>query len=222
MPLPSFLGVLCALMAAALATSAVGVASKATAARTGAACAGAGGPATWSPSRKRIVFVGGRKASASSLSSGSGNALCVAYPAGTHTQQLPGTGCGRRCSFLPISLDWARSGLLVYLNNFQIFKLRIGHGPRLLGKVQGRIDSIAVDVMGDRVALGSSVCSNCRGPVTVLTIPAGKIVGQIGGSTADNDVPSLSPDGKRLAFTGFDASSGAVVWTASADGNDLQ
>jgi dipeptidyl aminopeptidase/acylaminoacyl peptidase len=112
---------------------------------------------------------------------------------------------------------------LLYVNNFQIFKLQIGHRPQLLGKVQGGIDSLAVDARGDRVALGSSVCSNCRGPVTVLSVPAGKIVSQIGGPTADNDLPSLSPDGKRLAFTAFTASTGAaVVWTASADGSDLQ
>jgi hypothetical protein len=223
MPLRSWLGVLCVLMVAAWGGSAFGVASgKATAARAGSACAVAGGLATWSPSGERIAFVGGGSASASSLSPGSGHALCIAYPDGTHAQPLPGAGCRRRCSFSPSSLNWVRSGLLLYLNNFQIFKLQIGHSPQLLGKVQGAIDSIALDAGGDRVALGSSVCSNCRGPVTVLSIPAGEIVGQIGGPTADNDLPSLSPDGKLLAFTAFNASTGAVVWTASADGSDLQ
>lgn len=113
-----------------------------------------------------------------------------------------------------------RPKLLLYLADFQIFKFQVGQRPQLLGNVQGEIDTFAVDRKGDRVALGSSACPNCRGPVTVLSVPAGSVVGQIGGPSADNSLPSLSPDGKRLVFTEGESTIG--VWTASADGSDLQ
>jgi Tol biopolymer transport system component len=193
-----------------------GVASgTATRAQTGSVCAVAGGVATWSPDGKRIAFVGG---------AGSRHAICVAYADGTHARPLRYTVCRRRCQLPLISffgqLDWVRPRLLLYLDNFRIFKLLIGQRPQLLGKVQGGIDTFAVDTRGDRVALGSSVCSNCRGPVTVLSVPTGRIIGQIGGPAADNYYPSLSPDGKRLVFTETEPQIG--VWTASADGSDVQ
>lgn len=192
-----------------------GATGKATTMRAKAVCATAGGPASWSPDGKRIAFIG---------SAGARHAICVAHANGTHARPLRYTGCRRRCH-LPLigsfgQLDWVRPKLLLYLADFQIFKLQVGRRPRLLGTAQGGIDTFAVDVKGDRVALGSSVCSNCRGPVTVLSVPAGRIVGQIGGPAADNFYPSLSPDGERLVFTETQPQFG--VWMASADGGGLQ
>lgn len=212
-----WLGVDLAVMVAVAAGSAFGGANGTATATTltKSVCARAGGLASWSPAGKRIAFVG---------SAGSRHAICVAYANGTHARPLPYTVCQRRCR-LPLigwsgRLDWVRPTLLLYLADFQIFKLQLGQRPRHLGKVQGGIDTFALDAKGDRVALGSSICSNCRGPVTVLSVPAGRIVGQIGGPPADNFSPSLSPDGKRLVFTETAPQFG--VWTASADGSDLQ
>lgn len=206
-----WIGVGSALMVATAAGFAFDAPSgKATTAQTGSVCGRAGGVATWSPNGKRIAYVGRL------------HAICVAFVDGTHARPLPYTVCTGRCRRdlpdPPIQLDWARPKLLLYLADFQLFKLQIGQRPQLLGDVQGGIEEFAVDARGDRVALGSSACPNCRGPVTVLSVPAGTIVGQIGGPSADNDLPSLSPDGKRLAFV---AATG-VAWTASADGSDQQ
>jgi Tol biopolymer transport system component len=215
-PHPLWLGVVSALVVAPVVSVAFGVPSgKATRAQTRSVCGVAGGVATWSPDGKRIAFVGG---------AGSRHAICAADADGTHARPLRYTVCRRRCRLPLVSfsgqLDWLRPRLLLYLADFQIFKLQIGQRPQLLGKVQGGIDTFAVDARGDRVALGSSVCSNCRGPVTVLSVPTGRIVGQIGGPTADNYYPSLSPDGKRLVFTETEPQIG--VWTASANGSGVQ
>ena len=188
-----------------------GADGKATTLRT-LVCGRATGVAAWSRDGKRIAYVGRR------------HAICVASADGTHARPLPYTICGKTCRLHlpdpPIQLDWVRPKLLLYLDYFQLFEVQIGQRPRLLGKVQGGIDTFATDASGDRVALGSSVCSLCRGPVTVLSVPAGRIVGQIGGPTADNYFPSLSPDGKRIVFMETEPRIG--VWTALADGSNLE
>lgn len=189
-----------------------GADGKATTSQTRSVCRTAGGVATWSPDGKRIGYVGRL------------HAICVASADGMHARPLPYTVCRVQCRVHlpdpPIQLDWVRPKLLLYLDDFELFAVQIGQRPRLLGKVQGEIDTFAADARGDRVALGSSVCSNCRGPVTVLSVPSGRIVGRIGGPAADNYFPSLSPDGKRLAF--IETQPRIEVWTASADGANLQ
>lgn len=208
-----WLGVCSALTLAVLAGFAFsGASGKATTAETKSVCGMAGGVATWSLDGKRIAYVGRL------------HAICIASADGTHARPLPYTickaGCRRDLPDPPIQLKWVRPKLLLYLDDFQIFKLHVGQRPQLLGTVQGAIDTFAVDARGDHVALGSSVCSNCRGPVTVLDVSSGRIVGQIGGPSADNYFPSLSPDGRRLVFTETEPE--IRVWTASVDGSDLQ
>jgi Tol biopolymer transport system component len=177
-------------------------------------CAAAGGPAAWSPDGRRIAYVGSAGTQR--------HAICVASANGADARRVGYTacGCGRGVYDVPIQLDWARSNLLLYLDNFKVFKLQIGQRPQLLGKTQGEIDSIAVDAKGDRVALGSSVCTLCRGPITVLSVPSGRILSKIGGPEADNYSPTLSPDGKRVAFIATEPRIG--VWTASASGSNLR
>jgi WD40 repeat protein len=192
-----------------------GTASGRAATRARSVCVTAGSVATWSPDGKRIAFVG---------SAGRPHSICVADADGRHAQPLPHTECGKRCHLPSINtfspLVWVKSRLLLYLADFQIYKLQIGQAQQLLGAEQGGIDTFAADPKGDRVALGSTVCSLCRGPVTVLGLPTGQVVGQIGGPSADNYAPSFSPSGKRLVFT--EAAPTSEVWTASADGSDLQ
>ena len=40
-------------------------------------------------------------------------------------------------------------------------------------------------------------CPPCAGPVTVLDVPSGEVVGRLGGSKFDNIEPSISPDGSQ-------------------------
>jgi len=197
------LEVVSALVVAAVVSFAFGVPSgKATTAQTRSVCGVAGGVATWSPDGKRIAFIGG---------AGSRHAICVGYADGEHARPLRYTVCRRRCRLPLISfsgqLDWVRPRLLLYLDNFQIFKLQIGQRPQLLGKVQGRIDTFAVDARGDRVALGSSV----------------RKTRWLGGDGRPVSA-DWSPDSRQLLVT--DPSTGypncALLWRVPANGTKPQ
>jgi WD40-like Beta Propeller Repeat len=204
------LSVVCVGAVVLVAGDAVGGAdARATSTQSSSLCRAAGGVAVWSPSGKRIAYVGRQQA------------ICVAFADGTHARPLPYTVCDASCrranpDNYPLQLAWVRPKLLLDLDDFQLFKVQFGQKPQLLGAVQGEIDSFSVDASRDRAAIGSSVCSNCRGPVTTLSVPTGRIIGQIGGPSSDNDSPSLSPNGTRLVF--FATQPRIAVWTASADG----
>ena len=86
-------------------------------------------------------------------------------------------------------------------------------------------EQFSVDSAGDRVAAGFSNCPQCAGPVTVLGVPSGRLVGRIGGKTLDNITPSLSPDGKEVVFArqyADDSGRTKGIWTASANGSRLR
>lgn len=75
-----------------------------------------------------------------------------------------------------------------------------------------------MDARGDRIAYGSPGCpEECHGPITVLSVPSGNVVARIGGSTPDNTSPSVSPNGRRVVFSGT-----RRLWTASTTGGRLR
>jgi Tol biopolymer transport system component len=192
--------------------------------QTASPCGDVTSVAVWSPNGKLIAYVGARRPIPYP---GSGvsplRAICVADANGRHAQPLRHTVCRTPCRLdlidSPSRLDWVRPKLLLYLDSFRIFKVPVGQRPEPLGKQDG-IDTFSVDARGDRVALGSSVCGLCHGPVTVESVPKGRVLGAIGGPTADNFGPSLSPDGRRLVF--LESVPTHSVWTASATGGDLR
>jgi len=192
--------------------------------RTASPCGDVTSIAAWSPNGERIAYVGARRPMPY-LGSGVSplQAICVADAHGRHAKPLRYTVCRGPCHHglfeSPSQLAWVRPELLLYLDSFRIFKVPLGQRPEPLGKHDG-VDTFSVDAGGDRVALGSSVCGLCHGPVTVESVPQGRVLGTIGGPSIDNDLPSLSPDGRRLAFT--EALPTNSVWTASATGGDLQ
>jgi WD40 repeat protein len=156
-------------------------------------------------------------------------AICVSDAAGRHLQPLPHTVCSERCSApLREGLDqlyWRETGLL-YGNDLGIFAIPPGKKPRLVGKKPP--EPFSVDSAGDRVAAGAvSSCTNagCAGPVKILAVPSGAVVGAVGGTKRINTEPSLSPDGTQVVFARFPANdSGRTfgIWVASADGGHLR
>ena len=202
-----------------LASGAVGQASP--------ACSSTNLPA-WSPNGKQIAFVG-RRLGHGPLAL---RAICVANADGTNAAPLPHTVCTRSCRLdlidSPSQLFWVQPNLLLYGDDFRIFTIPVGGQPQPLGREPGSFEQFSVDSAGDRVAAGSTLCPQpqCVGPVTVLSVPSGGIVGRVGGKKLDNVTPSLSPDGKQVVFVRYhpgDYSFRALgIWTASADGSHLR
>ncbi len=211
-------GSVTAACALALGAAAVGLGlGRATAGtrQAGSPCRMMGRVATWSPSGKRIAFVGYGLRSA---------ALCLAAADGSNARPLRGATCSRRgyCPLInyPTELVWARPALLLYGDWARgIFAVPLFGKPKRIGALSDTYDAFSVDAAADRIAHGSSsCCDTSRGPVMVLSMPSGRVVGRIGGTTTANSSPSLSPDGKQVAFEGGDP---AGVWTASVAGSKL-
>jgi hypothetical protein len=188
---------------------------------------------TWSPDGKQIAWYGYRwPLPLHRHAVGSHDilqAVCVSDADGEHLHPLRNTVCSERCSNVfgdpPGRLDWVKPTLLLAGNDLGIFTVPIGEKPELLGKT-GPVP-FSVDASGDRVAFGAApaACVSCSGPVTVLSVPSGAVVGVAGGTKVDNTEPSLSPDGTQVVFTrspAKDSGPGPSIWTAAADGSHLQ
>jgi WD40 repeat protein len=186
---------------------------------------------TWSPNGKQIAWYGYRwPLPPHPHAVGSYDilrAICVSDADGKHLHPLRNTVCNERCPSAfgdpPGRLDWARPTLLLSGNDLGIFTVSIGRKPALLGKT-GPVP-FSVDTRGDRVASGTNDCSVCSGPVKVLRVPSGAVVGVIGGTKLINGKPSLSPGGTRVVFARnavTDSGPGPAIWTAAADGSHLR
>ena len=155
-------------------------------------------------------------------------AICGATAEGKSATPLPHTVCTRRCLLdlidTPTQLFWVQPNLLLYGDDFRIFTIPVGGTPERLGRGPGSFsfEQFSVDSVGDRVAAGTSDCPQCHGPVTVLSVPSGALVGRLGGTKLDNVTPSLSPDGKQVVLVRYDSGRAKGIWTASADGSHLQ
>jgi hypothetical protein len=181
--------------------------------------------ATWSPNGAQIAFVGRR------LHHGTlpVRAICVASADGKQATPLPYTVCIRLCRLDLIDystqLFWVQPNLLLYGDDYRIFTVPVGGKPQLIGRQFGSFEQFSVDAAGDRVAAGAPSCPRCNGPVIVLDVPSGALVGRIGGRKVDNVAPSISPDGGKVVFarytSGFSAHT-LGLWTASADGSNLR
>ncbi len=186
---------------------------------------------TWSPDGTRIAWYGYRwPRPPHHHAAGSSNtlrAICISDANGKHVHRLRNTACSRHCPSAfgdpPDRLDWAAPTLILSANDLGIYTVPIGQKPRLLGKA-GPVP-FSVDARGDRVASGVNECSDCSGPVKVLGVPSGSVVGLVGGAKLNNSAPSLSPDGTQVVFarsTARNAGTWPGIWTAAADGSHLR
>ena len=156
--------------------------------------------------------------------------ICVANADGTGAAPLPHTVCARECTTDLIEystqLFWVQPDLLLYGDDYRIFAIPVGGKPKQLGPdKRSSMETFSVDAAGDRLAAGYSSCVQCSGPVTVLDVPSGELVGRIGGKKVDNVTPSISPDGKRVVFvryTSGDSPHRLGMWIARADGSHLR
>ena len=217
-------GVLLAAIVAGGASGGAGTPASAAVRQAAPACSSTNLP-TWSPDGNQIAFVGRR------LGHGplAVRAICVATADGKNAAPLPHTVCTRRCRLdlidSPTQLFWVRPNLLVYGDDFRIFTIPVGGAPEPLGTQPGSFEQSSVDSGGDRVAAGFSNCPRCAGPVTVLGVPSGRLVGRVGGKKLDNITPSVSPDGKQVVFVrqyADDSGRTKGIWTASANGSHLR
>jgi WD40 repeat protein len=186
---------------------------------------------TWSPDGKQIAWYGYRwPRPPHGHAVGSYNilrAICVSDADGKHVHPLRNTVCSEHCVDVsgepPDQLDWVGPSLLLYGSDAGVFTVSVGRKPKLLTR-KGP-DPYAADAGGDRVATGTTGCAFCTGPVEVFGVPAGAVVGVVGGARLANGEPSLSPDGTQVVFIrtpAKDSGPGPSIWTAAADGSHLQ
>ncbi len=188
---------------------------------------------SWSPDGTQIGWYG-KRWPLPNLHHSSGSikllrAICVSDADGKNVHALPHTVCSERCSKdlsePPDQLYWVATGML-YGSDAGIGAIPTGQQPTLVGRTPPA--QFSSDTKGDRVAAGvASGCTNtgCAGPVRVLDVPSGTVVGKVGGSKLINTEPSLSPDGTQVAFARFpanDSGRNLGIWTASADGSHLR
>jgi WD40 repeat protein len=184
---------------------------------------------TWSPDGTQIAWYGYRWPRPHGHAVGDYNilrAVCISDADGTHLHPLRNTVCNTHCPKAfgdpPGRLDWVRPALLLTGNDLGIFRVSLGRTPELVGNT-GPVP-FSVDARGDRVAAGVNECTGCSGPVKVLSVRSGAVVGVVGGTKLLNMEPSLSPDGTQVALTRKLANDSAVpgLWIASADGSHLR
>lgn len=208
-------------VASAFAVAAVGVVGVSGAAgaergQTPSPCTSVVSVATWSPNGKRIAFVGNGDRS---------SAICVADADGRHAQPLRRANCPRRgyCRLIntPEDLYWVRPDRLIYSDAAKgLFAVPLTGKPRRFGASTDSYGTLSIDARGDRVAYGSSGGPGQHVPITIVSVPSGKVVGKIGGPTTDNVFPSLSPSGKHVVFVQATATT-ITDLVAAVDGGDI-
>ena len=178
----------------------------------------------WSPDGKQIAFYG----EAWPRPSGHRNpnsilqAFCVAGADGTNPKALRYTLCSRKCPDPPGQLAWLAPNALLALRDGDLLRFAPGSRPKRIGRINDF--SFVTNTAGTRLAAGTPDCPQCAGPLTILSLPSGALVGHVGGKSLDNVTPSLSPDGGQVAFVrkpADDSGTTLGIWIANVDGRRL-
>jgi dipeptidyl aminopeptidase/acylaminoacyl peptidase len=116
----------------------------------------------------------------------------VADADGTHAHAVTGAidGLGQ--------LQWLSSSQLVYWADFRVYRLPVGGKASLLATVNG--PTFSIDRARTRLASGANVCPTCIAPIRIVPLRTGVEAAEIGPADAQNASPSLSPDGRSVAF----------------------
>lgn len=98
-------------------------------------------------------------------------------------------------------LAWVRaSGLLYSTIDDQLWHLsKDGKRSLVVSQFQPSAQQIPTDAAGDRVAWGVLRCA-CQGPIKVRSLVSGWTRAVADNRTFSDDNPTLSPDGRRVAF----------------------
>jgi Tol biopolymer transport system component len=152
---------------------------------------------TWSPDGSRIAWA---------QVDGSGHDIWTARADGTKPRLL-----APKIASL-FQLDWLPDGSFLYVANFRIF--RVGRNGVPVRIAYGL--TVSIDRKGKEIAFQTAqACSACHGPIEVAPL-AGGHARRIGGDVR-NTFPSLSPDGRTLAFA---HESG--IWLSPTSGGALK
>jgi Tol biopolymer transport system component len=95
-------------------------------------------------------------------------------------------------------LTWLTNRELAYWANFRVYRLRLEAKPTLFVSVNAA--TFSVDRAATRIASGANVCPTCVAPVQVVPLGRRGERSEIGRRDVQNSAPSLSPDGRSVAF----------------------
>jgi WD40-like Beta Propeller Repeat len=182
--------------------------------------------AVWSPDGQQIAFYGRRWPPPATHHRNPNDilqAFCVAGADGANAQPLRYTVCWSKCPDVPYQLEWLAPNELLALRDGDVLLFAPGSKPKRIARIPDF--SFVTNPAGTRLASGTPDCPQCAGPLTILSLPSGAVVGHVGGKKVDNVSPSLSPDGTRVVFgrhpTG-DSGATLGIWTANTDGSRLR